>query len=305
METRLAEVRAEGRRLIGDLMPYGDVSPSHRERFEPGSLEPADAVSLNLEHDEMRAVAWYPGGGLSLENDERALRMTAELPPIPAADRALRVVRSGAASGLSVEFVSLRERQENGIRVIEQGLLTGAAILRAPSYENARVEARRRSGVSLKAFIPSNKRVACRCSGAGCKFARLMSEGLQEAFDKAFDRAEKEIIATYGNYSKPLASRGKGTLRRAGKTGVEIDLPANMVDEVISANEDAGLVVRPYLDEAESVSKMEGDTATYEKMRIRAFVVSSTDERAGWPEPEIIEPRSALSPMERRAFFCL
>ena len=29
------EVRAEGRRLSGVVLAYGDVSPSHRERFEP------------------------------------------------------------------------------------------------------------------------------------------------------------------------------------------------------------------------------------------------------------------------------
>ena len=282
------ELRAEGRRLVGDLMPYGDISPSHKERFEPRSLHPAESVTLNLAHDEMRAIAWYPGGGLTLDNDERALRMFAELPPIPAADRALRAVRKGAVNGLSVEFVALRERREQNIRVVEDALLTGAAILKEPSYENAKVEARRRSGFRLRAFVPSKKKVACRCSGAGCKFARFAESALQEAFDEAFDEARKEIIASYGSYAKPLASRSKGTLRRVGQTGVDIDIPENMVDEVISASEDSGIVVRPFLDGDESISTMDRDTAVYSKARIRAFIVNATDEREGWPEPEII-----------------
>ena len=85
----VGEVRAEGRRLSGIVMAYGDVSPSHRERFEPGALRMAEAVHLDLQHDVMRAVAWHPGGGLELRQDGKALSMVAELPPIPAADRAL------------------------------------------------------------------------------------------------------------------------------------------------------------------------------------------------------------------------
>ena len=42
------EVRAEGRNLTGTVLRYGDVSPSHRERFEPGSIRFADAVHLDL-----------------------------------------------------------------------------------------------------------------------------------------------------------------------------------------------------------------------------------------------------------------
>ena len=95
------EVRAEGRRLKGTALRFGDVSPTHRERFEPGAFTFAPAVHLDLFHDPERAVAWQPGGGLDLRQDRDALALTAELPPIPAADRALALVRSGQATGLS------------------------------------------------------------------------------------------------------------------------------------------------------------------------------------------------------------
>ena len=142
--TVAGELRADGRRLSGVVMVYGDTSPTHRERFEPGSLAPGDAVALNLFHDPERAVAFMPAGGLTLVEEDGALRMVAELPPIAAAERALDLVRSGEASGLSVEFRAERERREGGIRVIEAARLGGIGLVRSPSYKGSRVEARSR-----------------------------------------------------------------------------------------------------------------------------------------------------------------
>ena len=44
----------------------------------------ADAVHLDLNHDRERAVAWHPGGGLELRDEDGAMILSAELPPIPA-----------------------------------------------------------------------------------------------------------------------------------------------------------------------------------------------------------------------------
>ena len=139
------ELRAEGRRLDGVVMRFGDVSPSHRERFEAGSIRFADTVHLDLEHDPERAIAWMPDGGLDLTADDRELRLeVAAVPPIPAGNRALDMIRSGKATGLSVEFKAVKERREAGIRVIEDAILGGVGIVRSPSYEQSRVEARQR-----------------------------------------------------------------------------------------------------------------------------------------------------------------
>ena len=138
------EVRAEGRRLSGVAIRYGDTAQSHRERFEAGSLRLDDQVILDWEHDAMRALAWAPSGGLELVDGPDAMRMAAELPPLPAADKALEEVRAGRVTGLSIRFRPVRERMENGIRIIEEALLRGIAITRAPSYQDSRVEARSR-----------------------------------------------------------------------------------------------------------------------------------------------------------------
>ena len=152
MERRIAdiELRAEGRRLIGTVLRFGDVSSTHRERFAPGSLRMAESVHLDLHHDPMRAVAWAPDGGLELRFDDDGVHLDATLPPLPAADLALDEVRSGKSTGLSLEFRCLKDAREAGIRVIGEALITGIGIVQSPSYANSRVEARaRRRGAWL------------------------------------------------------------------------------------------------------------------------------------------------------------
>ena len=310
-ERRIAgtEIRAEGRRLSGVVMKYGDVSPSHRERFEPGALRMAEAVHLDLHHDIERAVAWHPGGGLALANGRDVLSMTANLPPIPAADRALAEIKAGRVNGLSVEFRAVRERQESGVRVIEEAVLSGIGIVKVASYGGSRVEARRRSGRTMRARIPADRSVECRCSGAECRFAKMAKEGMGQAFDSAFQQFEREVVAGFGSYDMPLASASSGTLRGQilgnGDGEIEIDLPADSVGAAtLAAHEAAGVIVRPHIDAAGAVSTVEGETRVYQTMPIRAFLVSATDAREGWPAPVLTatpeELASADAPRSRR-----
>ena len=282
------ELRAEGRRLAGTVMRYGDVSPSHRERFEPGSLRMAEAVPLNLFHDPERAVAWQPGGGLEVREEGGALAMTAELPPIPAADRALAEIRAQTATGLSVEFRAIRERREGRLRVVEEALLTGIGIVRSPSYGNSRVETRARYG-GLKARIPTNRRLKCECHKAGLggscsdiRFAR-----------RAFAGAETDdgLMLFAKDYSRPLSSTRKGTLRvRETNDGFEID--ADLPDttggrDLIGASENVPLIVRPVINPDASVFEEAGGVATYSSASVRALLVGATDNDEGWPEAQI------------------
>ena len=299
-ERRLSglELRAEGRKLTGTVMKYGDVSASHRECFEPGALRMADSVHLDLHHDVERAIAWHPGGGLALANSRDVLTMRAELPPIPAADRALAEIKAGRVDGLSVEFRAVKERRDGDIRVIEDAVLSGIGIVRAPSYDGSRVEARRRSGRTMRARIPAGRSVECRCSGAECKFAKMVKEGMEQAFANSkaghsgvqFGQFEREVVAGFGSYDMPLASASSGTLRGRilgnGDGEVEIDLPADSVGAAtLAAHEAAGVIVRPHIDAAAAESTVEGGTRVYQTMPIRAFLVSATDAREGWPAP--------------------
>ena len=130
--------------LSGPSLTYGEISASHRERFEPGAFAIADAVPLNVHHEALAAIAWQPGGGLELQDSEDALRMEATVAPIPAGEYALAEIAAGRISGLSIEFKALAERREDGVRVVERATLGGLALVRSPSYKGSRVEARSR-----------------------------------------------------------------------------------------------------------------------------------------------------------------
>ena len=301
------EIRAAGRRLSGVVMPYNQVSPSHREKFLPGSISFAEVVHLDLHHDPERAIAFAPGGGLELRQDRDALRMTANLLPLPASDRALHDVRGG--SGLSVEFTALEEFREGDIRVVSSARLSGIGIVRNPSYIGATVENRRRSGRTMRARIPADRSVECRCSGAECKFAKITGEAMQDAFDRAFTQFEREVIAGFGSYDMPLASASSGTLRGRilgnGDGEIDIDLPADSVGAAtLAAHEAAGVIARPHIDAAAAESTVEGETRIYRTAPIRAFLVSATDAREGWPPPVLVptpeELASASAPRLRR-----
>ena len=285
----VGEVRAEGRRLSGVVMRYGDVSPSHRERFEPGSIRLADAVHLDLHHDVMRAVAWHPGGGLELKQGRQALTMTATLPPIPAADRALEEVRAGV-NGLSVEFKPMRETRDGNLRVIEDAVLSGIGIVRNPSYEQSTVEARRRRGQTLRADFPGNTKLECRCADGECQSAMFSVDVMEEALERALER--RKLIAVFEDYSRPLASVARGTVRKAGTAAVAIDLPQGAAgDAVVDASSSVGVIVRPLPDRDTAVTEQveqDGEQVlVYREMDLRALVVTPTDAREGWPEATI------------------
>ena len=304
------ECRVAGRILTGEAVRYGALNPraapntrAMSERFEAGSIEPLHPVTLNLQHDPERRIATTADGSLRLHDGSDVLRIEADLREGSAE---LELVRRGALRGLSVEFLAIAERREAGVRVLSRAGLPAIGLVDIGSHETTvelrhaaatlDIELRARMGRSMSASIPAGKRLACECSGPGCRFAEMMAEGLTAAFDEAFAEAA-ETVATWANYSQPLASVQRGTLRRTGPTEVAIDLPDDAYGRAaLASHESAGVVIRPYLDPVDSVGTRDGETMVYSRPVIRAFVVSSTDKRAGWPEPTVTstpEPRAA------------
>ena len=308
------EVRAEGRRLIGPAVSYGEISPSHRERFEAGafSLDPAETRYLDYMHDRSRVLA-YSGAGLVLRDTDSALIVEATLPAIPLADVALDEVRSGKLGGFSLEFRALEERDEDGIRVVTRADLPGIGLVAKPSYEGSRVEMRARSGRTMRAVIPSGRKLSCKCSGADCGYAQFAEDVLNEAMEAGFKQGAQEagddILAAWNSYEQPLGSVSTGTVRGrmvGSDAQIDIDLPTGPEgDSVIRASENAGVIVRPLLDAAASESTIttadrisalaglsrrneEDAIRVYSRMKIRAFIISATDAREGWPSPELL-----------------
>ena len=141
------EVRAEGRTIRGPAIRFGDVSLSHRERFEPGSFNQAlsgpqaRTLWLDREHDPNIILA-YTGAGLELRADDTGLYVEAVLPELPPCDQAIADVQAGILSGLSVEFHARAERREDGLRVISQAELVGIGLVKHPSYSQSQAELR-------------------------------------------------------------------------------------------------------------------------------------------------------------------
>ena len=138
-ERRYSEFRAspDGRLLTGPALVYGDVSPDFRERFEPLAFGQIGPVALNLQHD--RAVVLVRAEDVELTDSVRALEVRASLPPDSAA---VNLVKRGALTGFSVEFLAREERREGDVRVIERAELTGLALVDRPAYSASKAEVR-------------------------------------------------------------------------------------------------------------------------------------------------------------------
>ena len=146
MEYRYFEIRAEGRRLSGVALVYGDTArtPFGEEVFEAGAFgDVANLdVLLNVQHQRSRPLARTGGGGLVLTDTPEALTVTADLPNTREADDALALVEAGILRGLSIEFGARRERQEGRRRIVQTALLGGLALVDRPAYPASTVAAR-------------------------------------------------------------------------------------------------------------------------------------------------------------------
>ena len=303
------EVRVSGRTLTGTAMRYGDVSPDFRERFEPGAFGEVRSVAVNLQHDPAVVVA----PAATLTDGPRELRVSATLPE---GAGVLALVRRRALNGFSVEFRPTRERREAGVRVVERAILTGLALVDRGAYPGAKAEVRARSGRRMRSSVPYDAALACECiaqqgpgSGGTCiplaKFSKVAGEAMAEQMELAFADAQRDILAVAGNFRRPLGSVSKGTLRGRSSDGgfeIEIDLPAGAVgDEIVAANEAAGVVIRPLIDFDRSEFTDGPEGREYTRPHLRAFLVGATDTKAGWPDPTIdYDGEDRAAPRRRR-----
>ena len=242
------ELRVTGRTLSGTVLRYGDVSPSHRERFEPGAFAPVPAVPLNLEHDGGMVVA--APGAFDLRDSPAALEIRAELPPSSAA---LMLLRRGAVDGFSIEFHARSQRQVDGVRVIDRAELVGVGLVQGPSYGESMAELRARGDrggrlFTARGFVPKGRTVDCRCAPGNCREA-LFEDG---AFDNVTRDEAREVLAVAGEYQNAIAARSREGLRFwQSDRGLEyaIDVPATARGRALRETMDSVPVYgRPVLD---------------------------------------------------------
>ena len=275
------ELRIQGRTLVVVALKYGDVANlggGVRERFEAGAFQPLGDVSLNLQHDGGHVLA-RSGNGLTVIDGPRSLELRAELTGTAELD----LVRRGALNSFSIEFHAVAQRTEGDVRVIERARLSAIALVDRGAYPASKAEIRARLGQTMRATIPTGSKLDCDCVDAGC----------QVEFEDDSLEFSGELIAAYGNFQSPLASTRRGTLRirqRDGGAEIEVDLPDSDAGRaVLAASSAAGVVIRPYVDKrsAEYETTAEG-TRVYQHAPVRAVIVSATDKRRGWPDPELV-----------------
>ena len=137
---RLIEIRAvpDTREIVGTVVSYGDVAklPWGEERFLPGSITWSENTMLTLQHDRGKALARV-GAGMVLHDSATSLVMRAVMPRTQMGEDTLTLVRDRVLTGLSLEFLPTRTRQENRTTVIEAARMTGLSIVDVPAYSES------------------------------------------------------------------------------------------------------------------------------------------------------------------------
>ena len=302
---RPLELRAESRTLIGTALRYGDVSPSHKERFLPGAFGDLSGVKwLDYRHDPTRVVAHTGDGSLKLSDSPEALTLRAELPALPLSDLVLKEIQDGTLSGLSIEFRSLGERTSNNLRVVERASLVGVGLVANPSYPESKVETRQ-AGVLFGRIPFSNSAsgpLDCECvRGSGTCTSISLDPGSVVFED------DRDILAVWKSFGAPIGSLSKGTLRYEvtdKALEVYIDLPdTSWSADLIQAAESVPIHTRPLFDSDDmEYTEIDVDGETVKKvsrLTAKAFLVGPTPHNKNWPEVEIIPAKRKTSNRER------
>lgn len=131
IEYREDESRASPGRLVGQLVIYEKRAKDRPEIFTRGALEwPATGITLNLQHDRKSLLArTIP----FVEGDE--VRIDAKMPNTGLGRDAIELVRTGTATGLSIEFQSRQEGRRGGLREIRSAFIARAALVDDPSHD--------------------------------------------------------------------------------------------------------------------------------------------------------------------------
>ncbi len=255
--------------MAGLALPYGERARDRPEMFLAGSLRSGlPEARLNLQHDRNRVLA-APPDALALTERPLGLHLRAALAPESAE---ARLVKRGALGGLSVEFVALEERAENGLRVISGYHLAGVALVDSGSYRTT-LEIRQWEDAEdlwLTGAISYDQYLECRCQGPECSAVEFEAG----AFDDL--GAEGDVLAVGGGgFGNVLGSKRRGTLlTRSTKKGLEVGLTnpeTETARRVIESAKVAPIYVRPILDlELSDFTETDG-VRRFTKAGVRAF----------------------------------
>ena len=134
-------------RLVGVLLPFEELARDRAELFERGSLSwPAEGVVLRRQHVRAQPILRFT----PVEVDGRLLIDT-PVPDTIAGRDAVAEIRAGVLTSLSVEFRAVHQNIVAGVRRIGAGVLVGAGLVDAGSYQSATATVEARAKAEAKA----------------------------------------------------------------------------------------------------------------------------------------------------------
>ena len=138
IELRADSTRSGPGRLTGTLIVEGEQASDRREVFSSGALQwPPDGIVLRRQHARDKPITM-----IQPRREGNKIIVDENLPDTQSGRDAAAEIRSGLFRGLSVEFVSQREKFTGGVRRIGSALLKGAGLVDTPSYSSALVSVR-------------------------------------------------------------------------------------------------------------------------------------------------------------------
>lgn len=290
------EIRADGRLLTGAAIRYGDVSPSHRERFLPGSLDVSPHLAPTLGHRTGRILAY--GEDVQVEDRAEALIVAARLPRTEVAERALAGVKAGRFRGWSVEFEARREsRDASGVRVIEAAYLPGLALVEHPSYPGSGVEARQ---AAFRVSVPTGRRADCTCAGQGAGQGVDTIQFAANAFRDVLRRVEAgaNVSAIGRGAGDVIADTRTGSLTLERRTGGALGIRFAPLDTEAGRRTrelvDAGVEVfaRPVVNFGASDFEVRGNVARVARAVFDYVLVKPTHRTEGLEPVQRAESRA-------------
>ena len=131
IELRQDESRQSPGRLYGVLMEYEKRASDRPEMFLPGALQwPENGIILNESHDQKAVITRFKP-----EQRGNEIIIDTPLPDTSRGRDAATLIRNGTMTGLSVEFISLLEQRNAGVREIRKAKLTAAGLVADASYK--------------------------------------------------------------------------------------------------------------------------------------------------------------------------
>jgi uncharacterized protein len=142
--TAKLQVRAEGRLVVGTILPYGETAKvgGYTESFTSGAFAGTDPATIPLlaQHDRERLPI---GVGVSLTDTPTGLDGEFKVSKTQAGDDVLELIRDGAVSGLSIGFLPVPDGDRwsaDRTRVERtRAQLVEVSVVAWPAYDGARI----------------------------------------------------------------------------------------------------------------------------------------------------------------------